>query len=342
MTGTWLKIGLIVAGMAPLAAAAGPASRTVAFPTMGIAYEAPAQATAEVAESTPGTVATYQFVKPSPVAGATIMIERMGNHGKPVDQVAQSIAGQIHGAVDPVPLTIGGEPAVRINADFHADAFTSRATYVVVHGSQTYLFSALSTAQASAIAPTDVLLKTVKFTPIESPTQHLGEFFTSPFEVFGFAINGPSSLRRVDASATDLHFGIYDISGEGQPMKNPLNVDFQHIVIQAPKTFADIRDAYSADLQKQLGSADPFVWKEQPGVPGLNVSQPIKMTTKAPNGEEETVTNRFCILQLAPGDFVQILFTVAQLPDAQTKAYLAASDRMLATIKPDAKPAAAR
>lgn len=282
---------------------------------------------------TPGRIASYHLIAPSPAAGTIVMIERMDSDGATAAQLAQSLADRVHATVAPGSFQVGGEKAVKITAAIQVDTFSSRDTYVVVHGAQAYLFSGLSTAAVSAKPVLDALIGTVSFAPPESPTKHLGVFLDEPFGVWGFKMNGPACLRRVEASDTDVHLGIYDFSGK--EMTNPLNLDFQHLVINTPKTFADIRDAYSAGLQKQLGLADALVWHEQPGVPGLFVSNPVNTVLRTEKGEQVKMNQRYCFFQAAPGDFTQILFSLSEMPEADLRAYLATEDQMIASIKPE-------
>jgi hypothetical protein len=301
---------------------------TTAFPTFGISYTTPPLATFELTDS-PTHIGMYRFIASSPSAGAAILLEVAPAQGQTLDAISSEIAKQMGGAVAPDSVTIGGEKAKLLTAAVHAESFTSRATYVVVHQDRLYIASGFSTPSASVSKSLEELLASVKFVDVESPTRHTKEFFDGPFEVFGrFSMNGPKFLRRTDNTASLLHFEAHDFTNGS----NPINIDIQRIAISPPIPFDDLRDNYSAGLQKSLNSADPLTWSALKEVPGLHVSKPIK-TFKLPDGSERKTTQRFCILEIAPGDFVQILFSIADLSDADTRAYVNISNKMLATIK---------
>jgi hypothetical protein len=306
-------------------ATAPPAS----FPTFGVSFTAPADATFELTDS-PTHIGIYRFNAGSPNAGAAILVEVAAANGKSVKDTSAANIAQTAATAPAGSFTVGGETAAKLTAALNAQSFTHRTTYLVVHEDRLYVFSALSTAAADASKSLDDLVATVHFVPIQSPLKCLTDFFDKPFKVFGrFTMNGPQFLRRVNNEPTLLHLGVYDYTAA----RNPLNLDIQRIQVAVPKTFADIRDAYSAGLQKNLNSPQPLFWHTLMEVPGLHVSQPIKTRIQAPDGTTTTSTNRFSILELGPGDFVQILFTISDSPDADVKAYTDLSDRMLATIK---------
>jgi hypothetical protein len=299
------------------------------FPTFGISFAAPSDATFELTD-TPTHIGLYRFNPNSPNAGAAILVEVSSAKGGTVEAISKSISARLKANDVPGPFTIGGEKADKLTADFHVDSFTTRVTYLVVHQDRLYIFSALNSANADASQSLDSLVASVKFPPVQSPLKCTTDFFDKPFEVFGcFSMNGPSFMRRTDNQPTLLHLGVYDYTTNA----NSFNIDIQRIQTP-PKSFADIRDAYSTAIQTKLASPDPLAWHVQKGLPGLNVSQPISCTVQAADGTTSKAINRFCILELAPGDFVQILFTITDTTaDADIKTYTDLSDKMLATIK---------
>ncbi len=299
------------------------------FPTFGISFTAPAKSTFQLTDS-PSHIGLYGFGTGSPCAGAAILVEIMPANGKDVEAVSADLSDKMKVKFDAGTLKIGGEKAKRVSADFKAGPFTHRVTYVVVHQDRAYVLSALNTPAADASEPLKKLADSVKFVPAESPLKHLNDLFDAPVEVFGlFSFNGPDSLRRTDNTAELLHLQVFDHTTKS----DPLNVDFEHIQTGDTKSFADIRDAYSQKLQQSMGFAEALVWKQSKDVKGLQISQPVKMTTKLPDGKTDTSTQRFCMLEIAPGDFVQILFSISKMPDADLKTYVAATDRMLSSIK---------
>jgi hypothetical protein len=221
----------------------------------------------------------------------------------------------------------------------HIGTFVNRTAYIAVHGKWVYLFEALDDANTHTGGDMlEHLARTAKFSPPQAPGEHLKEWFANPISVFGsITLNGPRILRPVHQEQNVLVLGIYDCS-KG-PIDDVFIVNMTHIQAPAPKKFADIEKTYSAGMQKALKLAEPLVWKEQKDVPGLFVTQPVKFDPNVDGAQkkvtEKKVTERVGMLELEPGDFVQILFTLsADLSDAQVQQYIELSDRILATIKP--------
>jgi len=307
--------------------AAEPAS--IRFPTFGISYRAPADSTFTLSD-VPTHIGLYEMKSAATERPAAILLEVAPARGKSLDDIAVALAKKIGATIDPKAITIGNEKAKKLTADVKLDSYVARVSYVVVHENRLYIASALNTATGSADKQLDDLVATIKFIPVESPAKQTGDLFAEPLDVFdAFTINGPKYLRRNTNQSALVHLSAYDFTTG----TDPLNIDIEHIQMSAPKKFADIRDAYSTQLAKTLKSSKPLEWSNVKEVPGLNVSRPVVTTVKLAGKPDEKSTRQFCILELAPGDFVQILFSISDVPDADLQAYQEACDKMLRSIK---------
>ena len=262
------------------------------------------------------------------------MLEVADAHGKTLADLTAAIATKASGKIDPGAFNFGKENARKVTAPFHMDAYTSRVSYLAVHQDRLYIASVLNTAAQSGEKLLGDLLASVKFSTAESPAKHTKELFDTPMNIFDcFTMNGPKCLRRTDNQPGLLHLVAKDFTTG----KDPLNVDLQRIQTQTNKPFSEIRDAYSAQLRTSLNLPAPLVWKTTQELPDLNLSQPVKTIQELPDGSQIKVTQRFCILQLEPGDFVQILFVVGDGPEAEDAVYQQACNQMLVSIKKSTK-----
>ena len=307
------------------------ASQTTAdFPTFGLKLAVPADAV-KMPPTSEGQIVFYQFENDS--VGPAIEVEVVPSKlGITAPQACKRYADSEHATVETSTQQIDGEPSAMFHAPM-TQPYTTRTTYVVVHGSRTYLFSGLDTVGGSASTPLAAMLSHVIFEPPQAPSNHLSPAESGPIDILGlFTISAPRSMRPTDKADKSVHFGIYDYTSDTQ-LKNPLNLDIQHIQTANPVSFIDIKDSYSSGLKKQLKTSTAFIWRQEPGVPGLWVSQPLKGVIEQPKGPATPIFNRFCMLELAHGDFVQILFTFAEMPPAEMTTYTTLSDQMLNSIK---------
>lgn len=312
------------------AAFAAEAQRCV-FPTFGISFVAPPNTQYELTDALTH-LGSFVFDSASGAPGARIVLEVAPVGGKSVEDIFSPYAERAHATVDPRPFTIGGEKAMRFSLAVRSGDLpvTYRSTYMTVHDGRLYVLNAFGKANADGSAALDELARTVEFVPVESPRKHLGTRFDKPLTFLGrLRMNGPSCLRRSLNKAEHVHYGIYDYTTR----TNPLNVDVTLVHIPDDMPFSALQDMYSTGLQHQLGASEALQWHQHPEVSGLNVSKPITCYRPTPDNGRVEVINRFCILDLGHGDFVQILFTVGEVTGDDSRAYLDLTDSMLATIE---------
>ncbi len=310
--------------------AAEPAAPSGDFPTFGLKLKPPADSVDEL-PSLSEQIAFYQLRGGND--GAAILIEIVPSNGKSTAEAAKALAESGHATAEPSDIVVNGEKAFKVSTPINVQQFTQRDSYVVVHDGWVYVFSGLSTEHAKAAAPLKAMLQSLKFSSAQPTNKYLKDFGKKPLIFFNrFSIAAPPIVRPDGSDEASMHLGIHDYSVRGH-VGNPLNLDVQRIQTGDQRTFANLRDAYSDGIVKHLNMPEKPVWTDMKAVPGLHVSQPITVKGKSPDGEEMTMTHRFTILELGPGDFVQILFSFSDLPPADLAAYKEMSDRMLASIK---------
>jgi hypothetical protein len=310
--------------------------KKLTLPTFGLEFVVPTDTTFELTDS-PTHIGLWRFNPDSPNAGAALLVENMAARGHSLPDIAARVAALGHASTDPGTYTIGGEAAVKLSADFNLDTFTHRVTYLALHADRAYFFSVLtSPGCADASQKLEDLIASVRFFQPESPLKHLNEFFRKPITIFGrITMNGPNSLRRTNNDPADAGLEIMDCTGAD----DPISIDIRPFQFAKPITFAQFRDAYSAGLEKSFSISEHFVWHVSDKIPGLNFTQPHKITESV-DGTSHTAYSRMAILDLGQGYFVQFAFTSLITADDQAdQAYNDAEVQMLETIQILPKPA---
>lgn len=329
----WVPLFCILSGWPAQSAHAEPAS----FPTFGLTFDSPADAAFKLTDGQ-GQIAYYVFGKSSKYSGAAIKVEVMPNRNENFEALVASVSKSKRAGIVKDQLTIGGEKAVRVSETDPANGGHAVA-YMTIHGDWLYAFQAMMEPKVDAAKPIDDLVATVKFIPIEAPAGHLTKLADEPFNVLGlFTIAGPRCMRINSIDQGHVHLQVYNLDAHTPEMI----VNVMIIPLPAPKTFAEIRDVYSKGLHDGLHLAETLQWHAQAGVPGLNVSQPVRTEVSDPDGNKTAVLNRFCVLEAGNGKFAQILFTVAAKAPEDSQKYVELSDRMLATVKVRASGSAAK
>ena len=321
-----LLLIVIVTLSAAVVHAADPATDAGDFPTFGVQFTPPANAVS-IQPAGQGRVAVYHLKNTNP--SPAIFVEIAFADGKKLDQVSQSLAEKIKAEPKAAAITIGSEEAMTVVMPINTGVFTNRTVYFVVHDGWQYTFHGISTTDTDVTQTMLTFLKSVKFKPIQSPLDHLKDFYEKPLIIFDrFSINCPNFTRLEASDKVTSIIGMFDYSKK--PLSNVLSVNIKHLQIGA-KPFATLRDAYSENLEKLIKAPTPFVWAISKENSSLHVSKPMKLKEK---NSDKTTTNRFCILEIAPGNFVQLIFVIASgVPDAQIDSYVDLTDRMLATVK---------
>lgn len=315
-----------------------PAPSTTKFPTFGLSLIPPDGATATIPASV-GHVSEYRFGSDSPYANCAIFVEVVPlRSGQTLDDLAQNISKKAGAAIDPAPAQIAGEKAVKLTAPFKRDKVTHRTTYMVAHEDRAYLLSALDTDEATVNKPLANLISSAAFIPLESPSQHLGDFYDKSFRVFNvMSMNGPASLRAYEQNADYVELCIHDFVLHTQTMY----IEINRIQLPQPKAFAEVRDAFSATLKEKLSLAEPFQWKQHAKCPQLNCSQPVFQQIKLPNGQIVKMIGLYNVLDCGNGTWIQILFNIPDRPELDPKPYIALTQRMLDTLSLTTSPSTA-
>jgi hypothetical protein len=302
------------------------------FPTFGITLSPPEACSFALSDS-PGCVALYLFDEKSHYAGAAVLVEWMPANNADAGQLAQSLIKNHGGAVDSGTFTVGGEKAVKMSADFNAGNITHRNTYLAVHGKWAYMFSALSTATVDATKAVDAMLPTVKFSEPESPIKHVDEILDADFPLFdACTVRMPACVRKFDSEPKQLDVGINDLTTDD--LSQPYAIDIEPIKTDQPMTFADIKEKFSQIMEKKyLPEGQHFKWHDQTGLEALHFTEPFVATTKQDDGPSQTSHIQICLLDVAPGSFIQLSIVIADLPKDQVSAYQSVSNKILASIK---------
>jgi hypothetical protein len=316
----------ITAAFTVSALAAVPTVTT--FPTFGLAVTPPSDATFELTEI-PSHIGLYRFAPSSPHKGIALLLEIAPAKGKSAaDFAAHFISSAGATTRQGVPF-IGGEQAVEVSAEFNRESYRQRLTYFAVHGSYLYMFSALAEPDINGSGALDEFVSSAMFIPIDSPLKHIQNLSEKPFYLMpGVGIRGPACMRVHDQKAGHIEVEIQDFVLDDPAMM----VEADHIKIAVPQPFSDLQKKYSAALESQFAFPEPMQWHTQAALPNLHISQPVPLLIAPPGQAPLKMVERYCMLDLGNGDFLQILFSIPNKNAQDVKEYIALSDRMLESI----------
>jgi hypothetical protein len=308
------------------------------FKTFGISYQPPAQTTSD-GQFPADLVSHYLFGANSIYAGAGIEIWCTAANGRSADEWAQAqVKESGKGVEDKGVFTMGGEKAVKVESDLADAHFTHSIAYLAVHGKLAYKIVALNKPGIDADKAAQALMATVSFSPPLKPEKYV-DLAQSPWNVFGeLTIRLPDTARVDTQSSTELNIVIIDYSG---PVAfAPLIFDLRHVKTATKMDFSDLKATYSAGLEKQcVPEGEHLTWHTDDRLPGLNISDAfLSRATPRTHGCRNHV--QVCMLELSPGDFVQLIFSIPDLPADEVRTYQSLSKEIVKTVqlvKNDAK-----
>jgi len=314
----------------PAQTADSPAA--VAFPTFGVSFVPPAHATYSVPGS-PGHVAYYTLGAESSAPDAALRVVVGMAHDQTLDALAGMFVAKLQATLDPAAGMVGGEKARKITQPLKGGAFTRSLTYLVLHDGRLYMFSALSGNAAASQAVEGVLadlVATVHFAPPDSPAKHLDTFFAKPFMLFNYAtMNGPDCLRPSINTPERLAMGITDFT-HGDPV---LLVEIDRLTIPDGSRFSDIRAKFSAKLKDKMHLDADLKWETSQRLPRLYIAEPVKSRSQGAGGTAVSTVECYYILDMGPGELVQILFSIPERPDVNAQTYVDLSDKMIESLQ---------
>jgi hypothetical protein len=301
------------------------------FPTFGISFQPPLQNTAK--EPYPADlVSHYLFDAKSPYAGAGIEIWCTPAEGHSADDWAQAQKESGSGTVEKADIAMGGEKAVKVESDLNDGRFTHSIAYLAVHGKLAYKIVALNKPGVDADEAAQAIMATVVFSPPQKPVKYVDEMFPSSWFVFDkLAVRVPTCTRMEIQNAAEFELVVVDYTG---PIAfAPLAIDLKHIHAAKKVDFSDLQANYSAVLEKQLlPDGQHLKWHAADRLPGLNICDSVlAKATATTHGCRNHV--QVCMLELSPGDFVQLVSTIPDLPADEVKTYQLLSDRILKSIE---------
>lgn len=296
-----------------LATSAFAEKNTLSFPTFGLTCGKPDGVASQFPEH-PSHIALLQG------QGASMVIEVDLHIDASVDDYAASLAQRANIAVIPGNFTVGGERAVKISGPAMESA--TRTALVVVHDSRGYIFNTLGQNADINDQFLEAVTGKARFTAPDAPSQHTDSFFKTPMTLFRqFSWTIPSAMRPYRQPGNGVNLGMHDFALG----LDPFMVNVQHISLPNARRFGDLHPTLGPIFKEKFHLTDTPLWKPHPSVSNLFVTQFVEGTNA--NGQPTLI--RYAAIDLGEGNYVQIVFTIADRRELDLQSYKDLTGTML-------------
>jgi len=257
------------------------AGEPVEFPTFGVAVVPPAAGEwVEVPAGRPTKVVQWTKVDVGtrkPRAFLSVDVEEAA--GRTVRAFADELAKRVNGmtSVTP-PLSVGGEPTVRVHAPTAATATGPQPTdaIVVEHAGWAYTLALFRVPSEAGQADLETLARGVKWVPLEPPVKSLDLKTVRTLFRGRFDVTVPDAMRPIpaDEAPTRVHLSLANLLAR----RTEYFVMIQLLAKKQDTPFEQMEQALIDGANRKTRKAEQWEWEPRRG--GV-AGGPVRVATRA-------------------------------------------------------------
>jgi len=315
----------------------GPA---VPYPAFGVSFEPP-PGWVEQMKDKPQTIGTWTHPRGT-AEDPKVLITVEG--AKPAidsaQKTAEGLAQNFSGTVLKETTTLDGEKAWRVRSEQQGAALHPVEAVVAMHDGYVYMIMGGVTGANSCGAQVERLRGSWKWIKLEPPSKHL-VFRKQPLTALGgnIVINVPQEMRR---NSNDNPDHVLDLSIPNLRRSEPDFLLYAQLVPRNPQqSFDELKKGFIAGLGQKLKLDPPPKWRTRPQAKNAPASAitPVLDVDGATIGQQGRAYIVFALVELDPKQAVLVNFTLSAETEPERKAYVAAIDQIIDSIRPATKPA---